>query len=968
MSLLPLITFFLLFLSPLSADSGYTPVADQNKLKMLSPALAGQEREKLILGNGLEVLLISDPKTQQSGAALVVDVGSWDDGQHAGMAHLVEHMLFLGTKTYPNEKGYHTFIAQNGGSFNAYTASEKTVYTFSINNEGFIPILGQFAHFFIDPLLNPDAIARELKAVNEEHEKNKASDSRREFQVLKEIANPDHPFHAFATGNKETLENVPVKDIRAWVSTHYSANKMHLILLSNLPLAEMRALTIADFTKIPSFKVQDEPLPENIFPKEIEGSILFIEPKAQTRELTLLWQLPPHLSTLNDAAMANLVASVLGSEADNSLPRLLKNEQLATGVSAGTFALGKDVQLFQISVALTEEGLKKELLVMRRCFEAILRVQKEGVPSTLFDDFHRSRRIDYSYQDRADAYALLESLAGSISDEPLATFPEKSVDATYKSTVINQITDSLTPQKCLFILVAKDSGATFNKNEKWMDVPYEIVPLTPEIIKELSAVKLTPLLTLPSANPYLLHEIKPLEYAPLTAVKEAIPEMIINTPFAKIYYERDDIFLKPKSAFSLKIYTSGITKSAKSFVLCDLFGYTLTNKLSEKLVFAANAGITCSSSFDYKAISLFLEGFDENIDPFMQDFVNGLKNLQLTKKEFIALQNEFKEIYKNQENRLPCSLAREEINAVIVNPSVTTKEQLDALSSLSYEDFNTFSKELFNEIAIEGVIYGAMDKSRAKDLFTKFQAVLNPKTPLPEAKRNKDEVLVLGQSGPFLISKKSDMPGNGIVLIIEQGECSHDRLSIQQCLGSLIDVEFYNTLRTKQQTAYIASSWNSRFEMELLQSFALQSSSHEPEELLARINLFLETLVDELPNLLSEDNRFEKIKQGLITSQESVFHPDSMGERAGQLHSLLFRWKDIDFYNKRLESLKNLTLDSVVKNGREIFSHKNRARIASVVRGKDVTKNRFIYKEVKHPLEIRDEGKMISRECDCIAQ
>src|SRR5262245_35283574 len=57
---------------------------------------------RFVLDNGLKVLLVSDPKFNKSGAALVCNVGQIDDPkEREGLAHFTEHMLFLGTEKYP---------------------------------------------------------------------------------------------------------------------------------------------------------------------------------------------------------------------------------------------------------------------------------------------------------------------------------------------------------------------------------------------------------------------------------------------------------------------------------------------------------------------------------------------------------------------------------------------------------------------------------------------------------------------------------------------------------------------------------------------------------------------------------------------------------------------------------------------------------------------------------------------------
>ncbi|WP_429195791.1 insulinase family protein, partial [Aeromonas veronii] len=89
----------------------------------------------LELANRLRVLLICDPDTDKSAASLAVNTGHFDDpADRQGMAHFLEHMLFLGTCTYPKPGEYQQFMSRHGGSNNAWTGTEFTNFFFEIDN------------------------------------------------------------------------------------------------------------------------------------------------------------------------------------------------------------------------------------------------------------------------------------------------------------------------------------------------------------------------------------------------------------------------------------------------------------------------------------------------------------------------------------------------------------------------------------------------------------------------------------------------------------------------------------------------------------------------------------------------------------------------------------------------------------------------------------------------------------------
>jgi insulysin len=210
------------------------------------------------LPNALEALLIHDATADVSAAALDCRVGHFSDpGDLPGLAHLTEHMLFLGTAKYPEEDYFRSYLSQHGGSTNASTSTENTRYHFDVSAEYLQEGLDIFAAFFTAPLLRKDSIEREMKAVDSENGKNLLLDNFRLYQLEKSTASPLHPFHKFGTGNLSTLGNDPLVHERmaAFYRTHYSASVMKLAVLGRESLDELEALVACKFGEIPNSNI-----------------------------------------------------------------------------------------------------------------------------------------------------------------------------------------------------------------------------------------------------------------------------------------------------------------------------------------------------------------------------------------------------------------------------------------------------------------------------------------------------------------------------------------------------------------------------------------------------------------------------------------------------------------------------------------------------------------------------------------
>ena len=198
-------------------------------------------------------MLVSDTKADQAAAALSVYRGSFHEPQdRPGLAHFLEHMLFIGTGKYPEVDSFQQYITANGGSSNAYTAQDHTNYFFGIQNSAFNEGLDRFGHFFIDPLLSPEYVEREKNAVHSEYQMQIKDDGWRGYMVSKLALNPEHPGSRFTIGSLETLKGDVKADLMDFFAEHYSADQMGLVVLANQSLDELEALVTPLFNQIPN--------------------------------------------------------------------------------------------------------------------------------------------------------------------------------------------------------------------------------------------------------------------------------------------------------------------------------------------------------------------------------------------------------------------------------------------------------------------------------------------------------------------------------------------------------------------------------------------------------------------------------------------------------------------------------------------------------------------------------------------
>ena len=202
------------------------------------------------LKNGLKALLISDSRAQKSGVSLTVNAGSYLDTV-PGLAHFCEHMLFLGSKRFPTAGDFDTLVDQHFGENNAFTEEEFTTYYFEIDSDAFSEAFAMFSDMFDQPLLNMDLMEKEINAVNSENNKNLQQDNWRQRQVLRTLANEEHPYSRFTTGNFSTLHSVPSvdlnKQLRNYFEKYYFPQAMRVVVIHKDSLDKIESAVASNF-------------------------------------------------------------------------------------------------------------------------------------------------------------------------------------------------------------------------------------------------------------------------------------------------------------------------------------------------------------------------------------------------------------------------------------------------------------------------------------------------------------------------------------------------------------------------------------------------------------------------------------------------------------------------------------------------------------------------------------------------
>ena len=420
MTALPkLFVVLILALASLPAASAANAVADDVAVKDLA--------------NGLRVIVKPDLRAPVVVSMVWYRIGSVDEqGGVTGVAHVLEHMMFKGTKAVPAGE-FSRLIAVAGGRDNAFTSRDYTGY-FQTLHKSALPLSFRLeADRMANLVLSPEEFAKELKVVMEE--RRWRTDDRPQsvmYERLLATALTAHPYRNPVIGWMNDLENLSIDDTRRFYEQWYSPNNAIVVVVGDVVPAEVFALAEQHFGAIPRKalpprKPQDEP-------QQLGLKRLTVKVPAEQAQVLMAYRAP----RLNKPAeewepyALDMLESVLSGNPAARLPQqLVKTDRLAASAGASYEGVGRGPGFFYLSgtpakgktAAEMEQGLRREV---RRLIEEgvtqeeLDRVKAQAIAAQVYQRdsmFFQARQIGW-----------LETIGLSYRDENL--FIEKLQQVT----------------------------------------------------------------------------------------------------------------------------------------------------------------------------------------------------------------------------------------------------------------------------------------------------------------------------------------------------------------------------------------------------------------------------------------------------------------------------------------------------------------------------------------------------------
>ncbi len=319
--------------------------------------------EHFTLSNGLTVVVMPNDRIPAVTHLLLVKAGAADDPYgKTGLAHYLEHLMFTGSKNYP--EGVHDqAITRMGGEQNAYTTKDYTVYYATIAKQHLSEVMAMEADRLQNLLFDPVKVEREVKVISEERAQR--IDNRAVAQLVEQltaISFLNHPYHHPTIGWAEDMATLNGDDAKQFFNTYYRASNMVLLVAGDVTVADVRKSAQRYYGSLPAGAA-----PKRVWAKEppirLVRKAWMEDAKARESRLVRQYVAP----SVGDGVSAQSLPLALyaqylgGGESSKLYRRLVREEKLATtiDVSYDPFSIGPE--LFQIA-AVPAPGVTLEKL------------------------------------------------------------------------------------------------------------------------------------------------------------------------------------------------------------------------------------------------------------------------------------------------------------------------------------------------------------------------------------------------------------------------------------------------------------------------------------------------------------------------------------------------------------------------------------------------------------------------------
>ncbi|MBV2132651.1 insulinase family protein [Pseudomonas sp. MAP12] len=333
----------------------------------------------LQLDNGVRAALLHDAQATRVALAVSVAAGSFHEPpQWPGLAHFLEHSLFLGSVGHPEVGAFADYVHGCGGRYNARTLGLQTLYYLEVPARELAPALRRLVDLLARPLLLEGRLQAEREVLEAEY---RARCQDGDCQLQGAIAgqlHPGHPLARFHAGSRDSLDTQNpdlLAELRDWHARHYRGANLRLLVSGPQPLDELERRVRALAGSLPGGERPAAAPWADLWPAGQGVLALTLEQPQALRQMSLWW--PQRLAAQHEDELLALLRQAVTQPAAGGLLGELRARGWAQQLEVDWQPAGGGEGLLGLRITLLERGGGQEQAIAALCADWLRRFAED---------------------------------------------------------------------------------------------------------------------------------------------------------------------------------------------------------------------------------------------------------------------------------------------------------------------------------------------------------------------------------------------------------------------------------------------------------------------------------------------------------------------------------------------------------------------------------------------------------------
>ena len=898
---------------------------------MLKPVKDDREYKYVKLKNGMRIIIVYDKSATVSAASMTIGVGSIDE-EHSGIAHFLEHLLFMGNEKYPEDNIYGKTLGKYNGVSNAMTSETQTTYYYNVSSINFLEILDIFGNFFVSPLFNNTTVMSEMKAVDSEHSNNLLNDDWRVRQIMKTVSKKNHKFNIFGTGNMKTL-NIPdiVEKVRDFYNKYYSSDNMNLAIVSNIEIAILEKYVAEIFNPIKHKSYNKLAVKQQrVYELPYDTPLLIYHVPIKSKEqIMLFWQMDyanELYDEYNKYGLHDFIGHLMGHEGYGSIYDTLRYNNRAYGLYAGMGDRKGNTCCFNIIIEATHTGFESKEIIIKTVYEYIKILREACYKNTekiqeLYNEYRIIKKNEMVNMEKTEgmqyAIYLSSKMEQSYYDDNIKSLIiDDYILSRYNSEInslIYKILSYMTEDNCVVLYSSRDYDKMLNNYEEWYGTEYSI-----QHIYTQQKGLINPLygsLYLPEKNKYLCDSNKAV-ILNIKKYDDTKPEMIKCKNGMEIWHQYCNKYNVDKMKLMVDIIMDKPQETISKYLTLALYSACINDTINPDLYECNMSNYTANISRKHHGLRVNIYGSPQKMEKVLDIIIKKMLYPEITKEIFIKQKTKIIYNLRNNLYDKPYMLSRNVMRQCIDTEFYSVVAKLQAIDCIEYEDIKNIIYDIKNKSKIRYYAIGNIsrqDTYMLKSLFNDFNTVDIIQTCNPLNISDKNKHIVIKEKSYNSHEKNIAVSVYYPYGYVEIGKTDwNKKLCLINIINTFLADKFFDELRTKEQLGYIVSTHKyavGDLKHYIMQSFMVQTNKQTSDYLTVRIKKFIHDRYSEIKSVS------QNILEDIINSQINILlqPKHNLYEYALFMYDITFnKNKTYDYIETLIETYKSITRDDII--------------------------------------------------------